>query len=291
MSLWNKGWYMAVWMLFIVSTAFSQARVGNQQELQLLADNVFHLSEVMLHDAASPPAASRVYAYSLLAAHQVASLVEGRLPELNQRLKVDPAIALVNPPKKTNVSFCSNYAMLEVGRNLMPSGFVLDEKKKALVAYYQAAHHYSDREMAQQIRFSIEIAREVIDYAKSDGYNKLSTYARYTPRKQEGFWYPTPPAYMGAVEPQWQTVRPFFLDSAAQFAPPPPAPFSKDTTSSFYRQMKSFAGTARNRKFLGLQSLRGFVFRTHGHRIKKDFPRRTLDGNHRHRLQESPSFP
>jgi hypothetical protein len=92
--------------------------------------------------------------------------------------------------------------------------------------------------MAQQVRFSMEVARQVLLYARADGYNKLSTFTRYTPRKQEGFWYPTPPAYMGAVEPQWATVRSFFLDSASQFAPPPPAPFSKDTTSSFYRQMR-----------------------------------------------------
>jgi hypothetical protein len=238
MRWWRKRLCVTAWMLLIVSIAFSQRAVRNQHELQMLADNVFHLSEVMLHDAASPPAASRVYAYSLLAAHQAAWLAKGKLPELNQKLKVKPAIGLINPPKKINVSFCSNYTMLEVGRNLMPSGFLLDEKKKALVAYYQAVYHHSDREMAQQVRFSLEVARQIIDYAKSDGYNKLSTYARYTPRKQEGFWYPTPPAYMGAVEPQWQTLRPFFLDSASQFAPPPPVPFSKDTTSSFYRQMQ-----------------------------------------------------
>lgn len=234
----TKGASLTVGMLFIVSVAFSQGVKGNQEELQMLADNVFHLSEVMLHDVTSPPAASRVYAYALLGAHEAASLAKGYLPELNQRLKVNPGIERVNPPKKINVSFCSNYTMLEVGRHLMPSGSLLDEKKKALIAKYQAAHHYSDREMAQQVRFSMEVAKQVIDYAKTDGYNKLSTFTRYTPQKQEGFWYPTPPAYMGAVEPQWATVRSFFLDSASQFAPAPPAPFSKDTASSFYKQMK-----------------------------------------------------
>jgi hypothetical protein len=228
---------LTVWMVFTVNVAFSQRAETGQHELQALADNVFHLSEVMLHDVASPPAASRVYAYSLLGAHQAASMLEGHLPELNQRLNVHPRIEFVRPPKKANVSFCTNYTMLEVGRHLMPSGFLLDEKKKMLVAAYQAAYHYSDREMALQVRFATQVARQVLDYAGSDGYNKLSTYTRYTPRKQEGYWYPTPPAYMGAVEPQWATVRPFYLDSATQFAPRAPAPFSKDTTSSFYRQM------------------------------------------------------
>ncbi|MDT0271047.1 hypothetical protein RM844_32740, partial [Streptomyces sp. DSM 44915] len=41
-----------------------------QQQLQLLTDDVFSLSEVMLHDVANPPAASRFYAYSLLGAYE-----------------------------------------------------------------------------------------------------------------------------------------------------------------------------------------------------------------------------
>jgi hypothetical protein len=88
------------------------------------------------------------------------------------------------------------------------------------------------------VRYATDDARQVVEYAKKDGYNKLSTFTRYSPRKEEGRWYPTPPAYMAAVEPQWETVRPFFLDSASQFRPAPPAPFSKDSTSSFYRQMR-----------------------------------------------------
>ncbi|MEX2235875.1 MAG: vanadium-dependent haloperoxidase [Cyclobacteriaceae bacterium] len=219
-------------------SGFSQSREGVQQDLQMLADNVFHLSEVMLHDGASPPAASRVYAYSMLGAYQAASLAKGSIPELNQNLKITPKIELVAPPKKLNISFCSNYAMLEVGRNLMPSGYLLDEKKKALVDHFKLTNNFSEREITQQVRYSMEVAKQVIAYARADGYNKLSTYARYTPRKGEGFWYPTPPAYMGAVEPQWETVRPFFLDSASQFAPPPPAPFSKDPSSSFHKQMR-----------------------------------------------------
>lgn len=216
----------------------AQVREERQADLQRLADHVFHLSEVMLHDAASPPAASRVYAYAALGAYESALFAQGRVPGLNKKLKIDGQIRPVVPPKKMNLSFCSNYTMLEVGGALMPSGYLLEEKKKALVADLRKSRNFSEREISQMVRYSMDVAARVIDYAKSDGYNKLSTYTRYSPRKEEGYWYPTPPAYMAAVEPQWETVRPFFLDSAAQFSPPPPAPFSKDTTSSFYRQMK-----------------------------------------------------
>ena len=224
---------------------FSQ-ETANQRELQMLADHVFHLSEVMLHDATNPPAASRVYAYATFGALQAASLAKGKIPGLNARLRTDPKVRPVATPRKLDMAFCSNYAMLEVGRALMPSGYLLEEKKKALVDHFRKSGQYSDRELGQQVKFSMEVAEQVIAYAKADGYNKLSTYARYTPKKGEGYWYPTPPAYMGAVEPQWQTVRPFFLDSASQFSPPPPAAFSKDTASAFYHQMKEVYEVTRS---------------------------------------------
>lgn len=225
-------------LLMMAVSVYGQQGQSNEAQLQMLADHVFHLSEVMLHDGTNPPAASRVYAYAAFGAYQVACMAKGKVPELNSKLKVNTNIHPVTPPRKMDVSFCSNYTLLEVGRALMPSGYLLEEKKKVLIDKIKTLNKYSDREMTQLVRFSMEVANQVIAFAKTDGYNKLSTYKRYTPKKGEGYWYPTPPAYMGAVEPRWETVRAFFLDSASQFAPPPPAPFSKDESSSFYVQLK-----------------------------------------------------
>lgn len=236
-SIKKTGW-LTVSLLVAGFQGWGQHTTERQQELQMLADHVFHLSEVMLHDGTNPPAASRVYAYAMLGAYEAATLAKGRSPVLNTKMKTDPEIRLVSVPRTIDVSFCANYAMLEVGRALMPSGNMLEEKKRNLVEYFKTTKKYTDREMVQQVRFSMEVAGQVIAYARRDGYNKLSTYTRYTPKKGEGFWYPTPPAYMGAVEPRWETVRPFFMDSASQFTPAPPAPFSKDPASSFYTQMK-----------------------------------------------------
>lgn len=232
-------------ILFTSVDIIGQRRTSNEEKLQKLADHVFYLSEVMLHDVASPPAAGRVYAYAMFGAHQVAAMAKGDLPRLNQKLIADPRIRMVNTPKKIDVSFCSNYALLEVGRQLMPSGYMLEDKKQALVENIRSTRGFSDREITQQMRFAMEVAEQVMGYARSDGYNKLSTFTRYTPKKGEGFWFPTPPAYMAAVEPQWETIRPFFLDSASQFAPAPPAAFSRDTTSSFFKQMQEVYDVTR----------------------------------------------
>lgn len=228
---------MAIVFFVIAWNAFCQAS-DSGKAVHALGDHIFQLSEVMLHDATNPPAASRVYAYALLGAYQCALYANPKLFDLSHKLKTDPQFPIIAPPKKMDLSFCSNYALLQVGRQLMPSGYMLDEKKKELVESLKKTGKLSERETGQQVRFAMAVAQQVIDYARTDGYNKLSTYPRYTPSREEGHWYPTPPAYMGAVEPHWETVRAFFLDSASQFAPAPPVPFSKDPSSEFYKLMK-----------------------------------------------------
>src|SRR5258706_2373192 len=123
-------------ILFVVLCAFSQKASQEPKDLQLLADNVFHLSEVMLHDVANPPAASRFYAYALLGAYEVTLFGAGQLPDINRQLKVNPGIRPPSPPKNFNLSFCANYAMLDVGRQLMPSGALLKEKQKNLIDHF-----------------------------------------------------------------------------------------------------------------------------------------------------------
>ena len=202
-------------LLLLVTNAFAQKTTKNQQEIQLLTDNVFHLSEVMLHDVAAPVTASRFYAYALLGAYEVAYFAKGNLPNINEKFNVNPGIKPPPVPKNFNLSFASSYAMLEVGRYIMPSGVTLIENQKNLLAFFKKKKKISEADLNDNVRYAEEIAKYVIAYAKTDGYNKLSTYTRYTPnKKKEGHWYPTPPEYMGAIEPQWKTVRPFFLDSA-----------------------------------------------------------------------------
>jgi len=225
-------------LLLLVTNAFAQKITKNQQEVQLLNDNVFHLSEVMLHDVAAPVTASRFYAYALLGAYEVAYFATGGLPNINEKFNINPGIKPPVAPKNFNLSFTSSYVILEIGRYIMPSGALLAENQKKLVSFFTKKKKISEADLKEAVLYAEEIAKYIVAYAKTDGYNKLSTYPRYTPnKKKEGHWYPTPPEYMGAIEPQWKTVRAFFLDSAAQFAPPPPVPYSSDSTSEFHKLM------------------------------------------------------
>ncbi|MEO8470826.1 MAG: vanadium-dependent haloperoxidase [Chryseolinea sp.] len=233
--------------LFLLIICFhAQSQTNHSQELQIFNDNVFGLSEVMLHDVASPPAAARFYSYALLGAYETIRILGKTLPDIDKKFREDPELKAPVVPANADVVFCANYTMLQVGKQIMPSGPMLDENQKKLVEYFRKKKKIGKTSVAAQIAFCQDIATQIIQYARKDQYNKLSTYTRYRPQKEEGHWYPTPPEYMGAVEPQWATIRPFFLDSAQQFTPDRPVLFSKDTTSQFYNITKEVYTIGKN---------------------------------------------
>lgn len=222
-------------VLFILCSNISFAK-GPGDAADEFSNYAFSLSEVMLHDVANPVAASRFYAYALLGAYEALYAGDKTQPDITRAFVVDPKFQLPPVPARWSKQFCAIYAMLDVGRQIMPSGYMLEEKQKNLIALYRKHYKLSASDIEVNKTFATQVASQVMQYSKTDGYNLLSTRTRYTPNtKEEGHWYPTPPEYMGAVEPYWKTIRPFFLDSAAQFSPAPPIPFSKEKDSPFYK--------------------------------------------------------
>ncbi len=192
----------------------------------------------MLHDVVNPPAASRFYAYCMLGAYQAINQIEKYQVDLPAMMSTPPSFPVIAPPPFVSKDFAATYAMLEVGRQLIPSGYLLENVQKQLVQDFKKNYHFSAQCLEQNIAFATKIATQIIAYSRTDGYSKLSTMARYTPTTGDGYWYPTPPEYMSAVEPHWRTIRPFFLDSARQFAPRDPAPFSIAKDSPFSKLMR-----------------------------------------------------
>ena len=119
---------------------------------------------------------------------------------------------------------------------MQPSGKILDNFE---VKYLDSCKNigFSKEIIDNSLKYAQDISAQILKYAKADKYNRISNYPRYTPQNTEGSWYPTPPGYMAPVEPYFNTIRPFTLDSATQFKPAPPTPFSKDKKSEFYQLM------------------------------------------------------
>lgn len=204
---------------------------------RFLQPAVFSLSKIMMHDVVNPPAAARYYAYCTLGAYEIVSQHNTTLTTLNSLLKQYKRSVITTRPADYDHRIAAVYCILETGRLMLPSGYRLQEEEEQFIAEQQKAK-VPRAIIDSSVAVASYIAARIADYAKTDRYGKLSAQLRYTPVKGDAYWYPTPPAYMEAVEPNWKTVRPLIIDSCNQFPSLPPVSFSKDSSSDFYKLAK-----------------------------------------------------
>lgn len=228
-------------LLFFFSTGFPSFALPPQRadkldnlSRELIPGVVFDLTRVMLNDVTDPCTASRYYAYALSGGYEVVAQSDPGAARIKQVLKDYPVIEKPAGCRNQYYPLSSLYAILEMGREMLPSGYLLQAKEAQLISSFKN-EGLSGEQLNDSKKFALAIVKAILQYAAADGYNKISTYTYYQPRTLPGYWLPTPPAYFGAVGAYWNTLRPFFLDSAAEFKPVRPAPYSVDTGSVFYK--------------------------------------------------------
>jgi hypothetical protein len=213
----------------------AQKKTAEEFHVRKFTENVFYITEVMFHDVVNPPAAARFYSYSMLTANHVVSEKKGS-NYLEAAVKSYPRKAQIMN-RNINLYFATTYAMLETAKNIIPSGYSLEEKQDLLLQDYLKSG-VNRTLLDSSIAYAKAVSKSFIQLSKTDGYLKLSTRTRYQPSGSDSTWYPTPPEYMAAIEPYWNTIRPFFLDSCSQFIPARPAKFSRDPASDFFKLTK-----------------------------------------------------
>lgn len=204
---------------------------GNDQISRVVAQ----MTDVMVHDITNPPLAARFYAYACLAGYEVVAQHDSTCQSMYGVLNGYPRL---KKPETGEHAYrlSALLAMLETAKKMQPSGARLDPYEQALLDSCRRTG-FPEEVIENSLAYAQDVSRQILAYARADGYNKISNYPRYTPLGAEGSWYPTPPGFFAPVEPYFNTVRPFVLDSAAQFKPAPPVPFSKDKDSPFYKLM------------------------------------------------------
>lgn len=206
----------------------------------------FALSEVMLNDMTSPTAASRFYAYALLAGYQTASRYQAAgFPTMQGSLNGMPAMHSFTAADSVFYPFAALWAILETGKSMMPSGYMLAQKQAALEQIFRE-NGLPEMLITGSKAAAYAMSKAVLNYAAADGYARLAAFPRYQPDGNPAAWQPTPPDFMAAIDPNWNTLRPFFLESVQQFRPAPPVPFSADANSPFMGLVREVYDTGRN---------------------------------------------
>ena len=196
------------------------------------------VTNVMLNDVASPVAASRYYAYISIASYQTLSCYDQiRFPALEGSLNYFPSIKIdSNLIINTDKNLAIILSIFKTGEKLLPSGFMLKKQIDSLSTVY-SKDEKSRIIFTHTTKLVDEIVKQIIVYAKKDGFTKLNNLSRYTPKQGDAFWKPTPPVFMAPVEPHWNTIRPFLIDSAQEYKTIKPVAYDTSVTSPFYKLM------------------------------------------------------
>ena len=229
-------------ILFVFACQYCQAqstkRASYPNYLQI-NHAVNAVTMVMVHDVVSPPVAARYYAYCMLGAYDIVSVNNKKIPALNSFVKsYIPTNNLTDLTIKYDYKIAAYYTILETAKLLLPSGFMLSDDEEAFIRLLQK-NGLDQNIITNSVKVAEMASAAIVAFSKSDQYSQLSALRRYSPLKEDGKWYPTPPAYMEAVEPNWKTIRTLVIDSATQYKPTPLIPFNKDSTSAFYGQVKA----------------------------------------------------
>ncbi|MCC6725391.1 MAG: vanadium-dependent haloperoxidase [Saprospiraceae bacterium] len=245
MSIFGKMRRIVSAMIMMLATLMSvQAKTafGSQDYVQTLKK----ATDIMVNDVTSPVAASRYYAYICLAANEVqAAYCPSKHFSFAKKLNGFAGIETVGlPVKQGEASLSTILAVLKMGEKLLPSGYLLRQQIDSILAI-APSKGIPQKQLENSVVVTEAIVNQLLVYIKKDGFTTLSGLPRYTPKQGPEWWQPTPPAFMAPVEPHWRNLRSFVLDSAQQFKPLPPNPYSTDPSSQFYLEMEETYETVK----------------------------------------------
>ncbi|MFC7445957.1 hypothetical protein C7H62_0955 [Mesoflavibacter sp. HG96] len=232
-KLLNKNYIRLALITLIVSSC-------SKPEPITITTDQYHASvnkviDIMIHDIFSPPVASRVFAYPNITAYEILAQNSNKHKSLEGKVTGYTAIPKADANSGVNLKLAALMAHLEISRSLIFSEEKLDVLKDSLYTNFKNTN-------LEEFEVTQTYANKVIDHVKAwmdkDNYKQTRTMPKFTVDIDDlSRWQPTPPNYMDGIEPHWNKIRPFLLDSAAQFKPVPPPTFSLEKDSKFYEEL------------------------------------------------------
>ena len=211
-----------------------------KQEPIEITDKDFHntidqLTSVIVHDIFSPPVASRIYAYSNIAAYETLAQKGGSYRSIEGMVTDYPATPKPPSGAPVNLDLAALVAFMDVGKQLIFSEDQMEVYRDSLYTVWESMN---SKEFEASKNYGLEVSGHVKTWMNKDNYNETRTMPKFTVISDErSRWQPTPPNYMDGIEPHWSKIRPFAIDSAQQFKPIPHPVFDLTENSKFHQEL------------------------------------------------------
>lgn len=193
------------------------------------------LTDIIITDIFSPPVASRIYAYTFLAAYEAGKFTKLGAPSIAATLKGFDAMPVPEVGKTYDFQVAAIKAFCTVAPKVIFSTQEMAQFEQKNLAEWQKM--LSDSIFKRSVAFGEQIAGVIIKRLSNDNYKETRGMERYEVKNNAtGRWVPTPPDYADGVEPHWAKMKTFCLDSASQFRPVPPPAYELQKNSSFQKE-------------------------------------------------------
>ncbi len=203
---------------------------------EAMHQSIDKVTQIMIHDIFSPPVASRIFAYPNVAAYEIMALKDENYSSLAGQLRELTAIPVPSETQAINHEVAAMVAHMDLSRRLIFSEEKLTPYRDSLYLQWQIKN---ERVFNTSKAYGLQVAEHIAEWMGKDNYSQTRTMPKFTVNTDDPTrWQPTPPAYMEGIEPHWNKIRPFVIDSANQFKPTPPPPFSMEEGSDFYKEVK-----------------------------------------------------
>ncbi|NNC49222.1 MAG: vanadium-dependent haloperoxidase [Flaviramulus sp.] len=213
-----------------------------------ISPEIFHKSvdkvmEIQIHDIFSPPVASRIFAYPNIAAYEILAQKAGKIESLVGKVHDLKAIPKADANGEVNLELAAIIAHMEVSKILI---FSEDRMAKLQDSLYMQWESVNEKEFKESKTYAFEVVKHIKEWMNKDNYNQTRTMSKFTvDTDNPSRWQPTPPSYMDGIEPHWNKIRPFIIDSASQFKPKPHPEYSLDKNSKFYEELMEVYNVSR----------------------------------------------
>ncbi|MEQ9438203.1 MAG: vanadium-dependent haloperoxidase [Cyclobacteriaceae bacterium] len=202
------------------------------------------LTDVIVYDIFSPPVASRIYSYPSIAAYEVLIHEHPEYQSLAGQLTgLEPAPDPV-AGQPISLPLASLHAFIITGKAFIFSEDRIEAFQQEL---YQPFEDALPEDMyTNSLAYGEQVSKHILEWSSHDNYKESRSFPKFTVNDAPGRWQPTPPDYMDGIEPHWSKIRLFVVDSANQFVPQQPSPFSMEEGSSFYQELMEVYETGVN---------------------------------------------
>lgn len=203
------------------------------------------LTDIIVIDIFSPPVASRVYVYPLLAAYEAGKFVKSDAKSITDQLNGFDKM----PLPESGVTYDFTVAAIKALCTTAPKVIFATQEIKNFEdkTLEELKGRSSEEVFNRSVAFGEKIAEVIMKRMASDNYNETRGMERFEIKADiAGRWIPTPPDYQDGLEPHWAKMKSMVMDSVGTIRADAPSPYSEDPNSPFWKELLEVYELSKN---------------------------------------------